>query len=46
MVDVATGWTECSPLVARDGALVVEAIKRARSLFPGFYAAPLLVVLL
>ena len=34
MVDVATGWTECLPLVTRDGRLVVEAIKRAQSLFP------------
>jgi Integrase core domain len=34
MVDVATGWTECLPLVNRDGSLVVEAIKRAQSLFP------------
>lgn len=34
MVDVATGWTECIPLVARDGSLVVEAMKRAQSLFP------------
>ena len=34
MVDVATGWTECLPLIARDGGLVVEAIKRAQSLFP------------
>src|SRR3954470_6944731 len=34
MVDVATGWTECLPLVTRDGSLVVEAIKRAQSLFP------------
>jgi hypothetical protein len=25
MVDVATGWTECLPLVNRDGILVVEA---------------------
>jgi hypothetical protein len=33
-VDVATGWTECLPLVNRDGSLVVEAIKRAQSLFP------------
>jgi hypothetical protein len=31
MVDVATGWTECLPLVRRDGNLVVEAIKRAQS---------------
>jgi hypothetical protein len=34
LVDVATGWTECLPLVTRDGALVIEAIKRAQSLFP------------
>jgi Integrase core domain len=34
MVDVATGWTECLPLINRDGSLVVEAIKRAQSLFP------------
>jgi hypothetical protein len=34
MVDVATGWTECLPLVTRDGAHVIEAIKRAQSLFP------------
>lgn len=29
MVDVATGWTECLPLVTREGSLVVEAINRA-----------------
>jgi hypothetical protein len=34
MVDIATGWTECLPLVTRDGSLVVEAMKHARSLFP------------
>jgi Integrase core domain len=34
MVDIATGWTECLPLVARDGSLVVAAITRAQSLFP------------
>src|SRR3954471_13618634 len=34
MVDVATGWTECLPLVSREGSLVVEAINRAQSLFP------------
>lgn len=33
-MDVATGWTECLPLVTREGSLVVEAIKRAPSLFP------------
>jgi hypothetical protein len=34
MVDVATGWTECLPLVKRDGSLVVEAIRHAQNLFP------------
>lgn len=34
MVDVATGWTECMPLVTREGGLVVRAIERAQSLFP------------
>jgi hypothetical protein len=34
MVDVATGWTECFPLLVRDGTLVVQAIERAQSLFP------------
>jgi hypothetical protein len=34
MVDVATGWTECMPLVVRESTLVVQAIERAQSLFP------------
>ena len=34
MTDIATGWTECMPLVAREGSLVVEAMTRAQSLFP------------
>jgi hypothetical protein len=34
MVDVATGWTECLPLVNRDGSLVTEAIQHSQSLFP------------
>jgi hypothetical protein len=34
MVDLATGWTECLPLIVREAALVVEAIERAQSLFP------------
>ncbi|UPJ68305.1 transposase family protein [Bradyrhizobium sp. 191] len=34
MVDVATGWTECMPLVTREGGLVVRAMERAQSLFP------------
>src|SRR5580698_2769110 len=33
MVDVATGWTECLPLLTRDGSLVVEAIKHVQT-FP------------
>jgi hypothetical protein len=34
MVDVATGWTECFPLVVREATLVVGAIERAENLFP------------
>jgi hypothetical protein len=34
MFDVATGWTECFPLLVREGTLVVQAIERAQSLFP------------
>jgi hypothetical protein len=34
MVDLATGWTECVPLVNRDGRLVIEAIKRTQSYVP------------
>jgi len=34
MVDVATGWTECFPLLTRDGGFVVEAMCRAQGLFP------------
>lgn len=34
MVDVATGWTECLPLLTRDSSLVVDALGRAQSLFP------------
>jgi hypothetical protein len=34
MVDVATGWTECLPLLTRESGLVVEAMARAQSLFP------------
>src|SRR6202035_3646207 len=32
--DVATGWTECLPLLARTSDLVVRALERARTLFP------------
>ncbi len=34
MTDVATGWTECLPLLTRDGGLVVEAMRQSQSLFP------------
>jgi hypothetical protein len=34
LTDIATGWTECLALVARDGSLVVEAMTPAQSLFP------------
>ena len=34
MVDVATGWTECLPLLTRDGSLVVEAMRHVQSLIP------------
>lgn len=34
MLDVANGWTECLPLLTREGSLVVKAINRAQSLFP------------
>ena len=34
MVDIATGWTECLPLVTRDGSLVVQAMRQAQNLFP------------
>lgn len=34
MTDIATGWTECMPLMARGGSLVAEAMKRAQSLLP------------
>jgi site-specific recombinase XerD len=34
LTDVATGWTECLPLLARTADLVVKALERARTLFP------------
>ena len=34
MVDVATGWTECLPLLTRESGFVVEAMARAQGLFP------------
>ena len=34
LTDIASGWTECTPLVARDGTLVVEALERVRTALP------------
>jgi hypothetical protein len=31
---LATGWTECLPVLVRNGALFIEALAAARSLFP------------
>jgi hypothetical protein len=34
MTDVATGWTECLPLLYQSQETVLAAIQHARSLFP------------
>lgn len=34
LTDIATGWTECLPLVVRNGSLVAEALASVRALFP------------
>jgi hypothetical protein len=34
LTDVATGWTECVPVLTRDSTLVIDAIDRARAQFP------------
>ena len=34
LTDIATGWTECLPLVVREGTLVIDALGQARALFP------------
>ena len=34
ILDELCATTECLPLVTRDGSLVIEAMKHARSLFP------------
>jgi site-specific recombinase XerD len=34
LTDVATGWTECLPLLNRGREAVLSALKRARTLFP------------
>ena len=34
LTDIATGWTECIPIVVREAEMVVHALGRARELFP------------
>lgn len=34
VTDVASGWTDCAPLLARDGALVVESVEALRGSLP------------
>ena len=34
LTDIATGWTECVPVVMRAGALALEALQMALELFP------------
>ena len=34
LTDIATGWTECLPLLSKSAEAVLAAIQRARSLFP------------
>ena len=34
LTDVATGWTECIPIVVREAEMVLHALWRARELFP------------
>ena len=34
LTDIATGWTECVPVLMRAGALVLEALQAAQGLFP------------
>jgi hypothetical protein len=34
LTDIATGWTECLPLLGRGQEVVIAALKRARQLLP------------
>lgn len=34
LTDVASGWTECVPLLVREGSLVVESVEALRSTLP------------
>jgi len=34
LTDIATGWTKCVPILLRESGLVIEAIAKAKALFP------------
>ena len=34
LTDLATGWTECVPLLEKSAAAVLAALEQARTLFP------------
>jgi hypothetical protein len=34
LTDIASGWIECTPLIAREGTLVVEALEQVRTALP------------
>src|SRR5271166_1661639 len=34
LTDIATGWTECVPILLRESGLVIEAVAKAKALFP------------
>jgi hypothetical protein len=34
LTDIATGWTECAPLLVREQTLLVEVLKGMRAVMP------------
>ena len=34
LTDVASGWTECAPLLVREQHLLIEALKKLRAALP------------
>ena len=34
LTDIATGWTECAPLLVREQTLLIEVLKRMRGVMP------------
>ena len=34
LTDIATGWTECIPLIVRDQELIVEALEQVQKTLP------------